>query len=270
MRDDQMLQAVRAVVLDMDGVLWRGSTPLPGLCELFAFFEQAGIAPALATNNSTNTVDTYVDKLDGMGVSVTPDQIVTSAVATAEYLAAIYGPDLRVHLVGEAGLHEIMLAAGYANVMADADVVVAGMDRDVTYQKLTRATLLINQGARFIGTNGDLTFPMPGGEFWPGAGSILASLSASTGQQPLIIGKPEPTMFEMVLQRLGVTADQTLMVGDRLETDILGAQRAGLKTALVWTGVTSPEILAASNIQPDMIFDDIVALRQALQAVQPG
>lgn len=266
MQEAGKLKDIQAVVLDMDGVLWRGRTPQPGLVELFDFFAAHDLPYILATNNSTNTLDVFVQKLAEMGVTITPDCLVTSAIATIEYLKETYPNGTKVHLVGEAGLFQLMLEAGFPSVMAEADVVVAGLDRDITYEKLRRATYLINDGARFIGTNGDLSFPMPDG-LAPGAGSILASLQASTGQEPFVIGKPEPIIFDMALAQVGVAPEHTLMIGDRLETDILGAQRAGLQTALVWSGVTSPEILAASDIQPDMIFDDIATIRQVWESI---
>ncbi len=262
-----MLSDIHAAVLDMDGVLWRGNTALPGLVELFEFFEQAGIPYILATNNSTTTVSAYVDKLARFGVAVRPECIVTSAVATADYLRAQYGDGLRVYVVGEAGLMQTLIDAGFRPVQTDADVVVVGMDREATYEKLRRATTLIRDGARFIGTNADRTFPMPDG-LAPGAGSLLAFLEASTDQRPLVIGKPEEAMFAMALARLGTAPDRTLVVGDRLETDILGGQHAGLRTALVLSGVTAANMLAASPIRPDMVFADIVALREAWQSVR--
>jgi 4-nitrophenyl phosphatase len=263
MAESDVLQGVQAVVMDMDGVLWRGDTPLPGLHEFFEFLHQRSLPFILATNNSTKTVEAYVRTLARFGIAIGPEHIVTSAVATAEYLRATYpGQALRTHLVGESGLFEIMLEAGYAQVMADADVVIVGMDRDLTYAKIRTASTLIRQGARFIGTNGDRTFPMPDG-LAPGSGSMLAAIEAAAGQAPFIIGKPEPVMFEMALARLGVTASQALMIGDRLETDILGGQQAGLITVLVRSGVTSPEALAASSVKPDLIFDGLPDLRAA-------
>ncbi len=265
--NNSVLQNIRAVILDGDGVLWRGSQPLPGLQALFHFFQDAGLPYILATNNSTSTVQDYVRKLRSFGIEAEPKNVVTSAIAAADYLGVTYGPELRVHVVGEAGLHEVMRMAGYPSVMVEAEVVVVGMDRDLTYEKLRRATTLIRNGARFIGTNGDLTFPNPEG-LVPGAGSILAALEASTGQKPFIIGKPEPTMFEMALHRLGTAPDQTLMVGDRLETDILGALRAGLVTALVLSGVTSASQLKEDTITPDLVFEDIRGLQAVWQVAR--
>lgn len=268
MAESYVLQGVQAVVMDMDGVLWRGDTPLPGLHEFFEFLHQRSLPFILATNNSTKTVAAYVQTLARFGVTVGPENIVTSGVATAEYLRTAYpGQALRTHLVGEAGLFEIMLQAGYSQVMTDADVVIVGLDRDLTYAKIRTASTLIRQGARFIGTNGDRTFPMPDG-LVPGSGSVLAAIEAAAGQAPFIIGKPEPVMFEMALARLGVSARHALMIGDRLETDILGGQRAGMITALVRSGVTSPEVLGASPVKPDLIFDGLPDLRAAwLEAV---
>jgi 4-nitrophenyl phosphatase len=263
MQDTSLLNDIQAVVLDMDGVTWRGDMPLPGLAQFFEFLESRSIPFVLATNNSTSTVNSFVTKLHRLGVGASELNVVTSAVATAEYLKKTYDSNVRVHILGEAGLHQIMLEAGYSSVMTGADLVVVGMDRDMTYEKLRRATYLIRDGARFIGTNGDRTFPMPDGGLAPGAGSILAALEASTDQKPFVVGKPEPTMFEMALHRLGTTAAHTLMIGDRLETDIIGAQLVGLRTALVWSGVTTPEILSASSIKPDVTFENLAAIRNA-------
>lgn len=262
----RQLKQAQAVILDGDGVLWRGNEPLPGLRALFDFFTVAGLPFVLATNNSTRTVQDYIRKLAGFGITAGPDNVVTSATATADYLRAHYDSGLRVHVVGEAGLHQILLEAGFPVNMVAADVVVAGMDRDITYEKLRRAATFIRNGARFIGTNGDLTFPMPDG-LAPGAGTVLAALEAASGQAPFVIGKPAPTMFEMALSRLGVAPDRAIMIGDRLETDILGGQRAGMSTALVMSGVTTPEILAESEIQPDAVFEDLRDLLAAWQEV---
>lgn len=261
-----VLRSAKAAILDMDGVLWRGGTPLPGFVELFDFFEAHAIPFVLATNNSTNTVAMYVKKLADRGVSVRPEQIVTSAVATASYIKEAYPADTRVHVVGESGLHEILRDAGFPPVMVDADLVVAGLDRDITFLKLKTATYMIRGGATFIGTNGDRSFPQPDG-FAPGAGAILAALEAATDQKPIVIGKPEPIMFEMALQRIGVDASHVVMVGDRLETDIFGGKNAGLLTALMMSGVTTPEILAESSIEPDAVFSGIDMLREAWLAV---
>ena len=246
----------------MDGVLWRGGETLPGVTEFFAFLQRCRIAFALATNNSTKTVEAYVARLNGAGVPAGPEQVITSAVATADYVFQRYPTDTPVYIVGEDGIRQALAQRGYREDPERARLVVVGMDSKVTYEKLKIATLRISQGADFIGTNGDRSFPLPEG-IGPGAGSLLAAIQAATDVAPLVIGKPERVMFDVAVQRLGAAPDQTVMIGDRLETDILGAQRAGLKTALVLTGVTTPDQARASSVQADATFDSLAALHAA-------
>lgn len=254
--------SIRAVVLDMDGVLWRVNTIMPGVTEFFAFLQHHEIGFVFATNNSTTSVEAYVEKLAGFGISAQPHQIITSAVATADYMRQTYSTDTPVYIVGEVGIRQALAAQGFSEDPLRAEVVVVGMDRTVTYAKLKTATLLIGKGATFIGTNGDRSFPVPEG-IAPGAGSILAAIEAATGVTPVVMGKPETAMFEVALQRVGAAPDQVLMVGDRLETDILGAQRAGLSTALILTGVTSREQAESSEFQADGVFESLQVLHEA-------
>ncbi|MBN1681275.1 MAG: HAD-IIA family hydrolase [Anaerolineae bacterium] len=256
------LDTVRAVVLDMDGVLWRGGEPLPGVAEFFVFLTEQGIPFTLATNNSTKTVDAYVERLNNAGVPANPEQIITSAVATADYIAHHYPVDTPVYVIGETGIRRVLAELGYRHDPDNAQVVVVGLDFKVTYDMLKIATLRIRGGADFIGTNGDLTFPMPEGMV-PGNGAFLAALQASTDVAPVVIGKPETAMFEVALSRMQTAPEHTLMIGDRLETDILGGQRAGLQTALVLTGITTEEESRTASIQADGVFDDLAALHAA-------
>lgn len=263
-------RSIRAVVLDMDGVLWRGGVPLPGVREFFAWVQAQAIPYALATNNSTTSVGTYVKRLADAGIPADPAQVITSAVATAEYVRRHYPPDTPIYIVGEAGLHQALADNGFRFDPDAARLVIAGMDRTLTYEKLKIATTRIRAGADFIGTNPDRTFPVPEGLI-PGAGTMLAAIEAATDVAPRVIGKPEPPMFEVAIDRLGATPETTLMIGDRLDTDILGAGRAGLRTALVLTGITTAEEARVSTIRPDAIFDDLPALHAAWQAaLTPG
>jgi 4-nitrophenyl phosphatase len=255
------LTLIRAVILDMDGVLWRGSDTLPGVAGFFAFLQQRGIGFALATNNSTKTVDTYVSRLNQIGVPAGPLQVITSAVATAEYIERRYPADTTVYVIGGDGIRRALAERGFREDPEHARLVVVGMDFDVTYNKLKTAALRIRAGAHFIGTNGDRTFPIPEG-LVPGNGSLLAAIQTATDVEPVVIGKPEKAMYEVALERLNTTPEQTLMVGDRLETDILGGQRAGLPTALVLTGITSAEQARAAEIQADGTYESLVALHQ--------
>lgn len=254
---------ILAVVMDMDGVLWRGNERLPGMVALFDLLKQRGLPFILATNNATRTAADYVQKLAEMGVSDVPESaIITSGIATTAYLRAHYPAGTRVHVLGGSGLHRTIADAGYPLVDEGAQVVVAGADFELTYAKLKRAALLILEGAVFIGTNPDPNFPSPEGLI-PGAGSIIAALATATERQPFFIGKPGTPMFESALTLLGTSASATLMIGDRLSTDILGGQNANLKTALVLTGVTTRDELANSSIQPDGVYDDLPALLDA-------
>ncbi|MDY7041577.1 MAG: hypothetical protein SVX38_12020 [Chloroflexota bacterium] len=167
------LRDVRNLIIDMDGVLYRGNAPTPGLASLFAFMHERNIRFKLATNNSSRTPAEYVAKLAGMHVTVRPDDVLTSGIATADYLAGIAPPGTRVYVIGAESLADTMRQRGFVVSDQNAAFVVVGMDTQVTYDKLRRATLLIRAGARFIGTNPDRTFPseegiVPGnGAFWP-------------------------------------------------------------------------------------------------------
>ena len=175
-------------------------------------------------------------------------------------LSSIFPRSSSTFVIGGDGLRDILAKSGFSLAENDAEIVVVGIDFNLTYKKLRIATMLIRGGAAFIGTNPDVTFPTPDG-LAPGAGSILALLEAATDAKPTVIGKPERAMFETAVQRMGTMANRTLMIGDRLGTDIMGGNNAGLKTALVMTGVTTPDILAESLPKPTAIFDDLEDLR---------
>ena len=248
---------ITGVVMDMDGVLWRGDTPLPGLDELFQWLNEGNIPYALATNNSSRTPENYVDKLARMGVPDVPARcIVTSATATAAYLRAHYPAGTRIHVFGMDGLRQILQSAGLQLATPEGqppEVVVAGIDFELSYEALKQAALAIRAGADFIGTNPDKTFPTPEG-LVPGAGSMIVALETATDKTATVIGKPETPMFETALEIIGTAAENTLMIGDRLGTDILGGKQAGMKTALLFTGVTSPDDLIRD---PDTVWPDV-------------
>lgn len=259
-----MSQQIKAIISDMDGVLWRGSQALPGMTQLFDLLFERELDFVLATNNSSRTQQDYVDKLASMGVSgLQPRHIVTSGTATVSALQRRYPADTPMHVLGGAGLKRMMTDAGFKLVDAGAEVVVCGVDFDLTYEKARTATLLIRAGARFIGTNPDPSFPAPEG-LVPGAGSIIALIEAATGQSPTIIGKPERGMFDAALRQLEACPEETLMIGDRIGTDIAGAQALGIKTALVMTGVETEATLRESEVQPDMLFAGLPELIEAL------
>lgn len=251
---------IKAVVADMDGVLWRQDMALPGFLEFFDLMQQRNLPYVLATNNSSKSQADYQAKLARMGVVGVPaSAILSSGIATAAFLRHEYPPGTRVHVLGGDGLHDVIREAGFALVADAADVVVAGLDWNLSYDRLKQAALNIRAGAHFIGTNPDTTFPTPEG-LYPGAGSILAALQAATGIQPEIIGKPHPPMFEAALRLLRTAPAETLMIGDRLNTDIAGAAALGMRTALVLTGVSTRDDLADADPAPDAVYENLAAV----------
>lgn len=254
---------IQGVISDMDGVLWRANDPLPGLADFVEFLNERGLPLALATNNSMKTPAMYVDKLAGLGVpGIRPEQIITSGVATAIYVSEKHPPGTRVYAVGKEGVREPLIERGFQLVETDADVVVGGADHNLTYDTVKRASLQIRAGAAFYGTNPDLTYPTPEG-LAPGTGSILAFIAAASDVEPIIIGKPETAMFAMAAKAVGTPVEHTLMIGDRLNTDIAGAIHAGMKTALVLTGVSTVEDVENGDIKPDAVFAGLPELLAA-------
>lgn len=260
--DLDKLRSIKSFVIDMDGVLYRGQEPLPGAQDFLNHLQEQGVPFILATNNSARTPRQYVAKLRAMGIEVTEHHILTSALAAALYLSQIAPPRAKVYVIGEDGLISAVEEQGFLSTDKDVDLVVAGLDSQLTYEKLKIATLAIRAGASFIGTNPDTTLPSEEG-LVPGSGAILAALEAATGVPPLIIGKPQPILLRLAMEKLGVTPDCTAIIGDRLETDILGGKEVDLITVLVLTGISDREELETSPFQPDLVFDDIGRFYQA-------
>lgn len=273
-----MKQPITHLVLDMDGVLWHGETPVPGMADFFDTVRRLDIGFVLATNNAGKTAAQFSEKLARFGVDIPPAQILTSAETTAVYLADHYPPGTRVYVIGTTGLQQALAARGFVVVSAEevrasattttgaaAELVVVGYTPSARYEDFALGSLLIHRGARFIGTNPDPSLPTELGPM-PGAGALLAVLEMTTGVRPLIIGKPEPIIFHEAVRRLGAAAATTAMVGDRLSTDITGAKRAGLQAVLVLSGISTREEAAAEpvDVRPDYIFDDITALAEYL------
>ena len=260
------LSRVRNLLIDLDGVLYRGKTGLAGGSELLLFLEENEIGYLLVTNNSTLTPRAFVERLAGMGMQVAEEQIITSGVATAAYLAGLAPPRTKVNVVGEQGLVKELERRGFVIAGREAKYVVAGWDRTLTFDKLKTACLAIRDGATFVGTNPDKTYPLEK-DIIPGAGSILAALVAATDVQPIVVGKPEPIIVEQSLAILGAQPQETAILGDRLETDILGGYRAGIGTILVLTGISTAEEAARFQAPPDAIFRDLPELIAAWRAL---
>ncbi|MBN1922043.1 MAG: HAD-IIA family hydrolase [Anaerolineae bacterium] len=261
-----LLPSIRAVISDMDGVLWRGSNPLPGLRDFFALLEERGLDYMLVTNNANQSVAHYVEKLAHLGIPTAPEHVLNSAEAAGDYLAEHAPSHATVYVVGGPGLREVLARHGFILTDGDtADYVVVGWNPTFTWEDMAKATMLIRQGARFIGTNPDRSFPLEKG-LVPGAGAQLALLEAATDVAPFVIGKPEPVLYEQAMLRMHASPETTLVIGDRLDTDILGGLRLGMPTAMVLSGINSLEDVHHSPIHPDLIFDDLKALAVAWRA----
>ena len=243
----------------MDGVLWRGSESIGDLQSIFTQLNKVGWKVVYATNNASRTIKQYIDILSNFGVQADAQQIISSATAATAYLYQKFPNGGPVFIVGEEGLIDSCAERGFYQSESNALAVVAGIDRKLTYDKLKTATLLIRSGVPFIGTNPDRTFPTPRG-LVPGAGAILAAISAASDVSPLIMGKPETTMYQLALDRLNLSAADVLVVGDRPETDIAGAQQIGCRTALVLSGVTNIEQARSWHPAPDVIVNDLATL----------
>jgi len=264
----QNFSNIRALIIDMDGVLWHGNVAIAGLTEFFQLLRAKDIRFILATNNASLTREQYVKKLANMGVTVELNEILTSGIATALYLAERYEPNkTRVYVLGEAGASEPLAERGF--ILTDlydvtADIVVCGKDSTLTWDKLATATLNVRNGAAFIGTNADTTLPTEHG-ITHGNGAILAAIQTSSNVAPVCVGKPEPIMYQQAIALLGTTLEETIALGDRLETDILGAVNTGIRSIMVLTGISSAADLVDSDYQPTWVLPDLEAVIAALQ-----
>jgi 4-nitrophenyl phosphatase len=250
-----------AVALDLDGVLWRATMPIPGAVDAVAALRGAGLELVFVTNNAGPTVADHEVKLAALGVPA-DGAVLTSPMAAATLLR----PADRVLVAGGAGIVEAVEAAGavaitYEAVAAGApvDVVVAGFHRDFDWERMRIASTAVRDGARFVATNDDATYPTETG-LVPGAGAIVASIATAAGVSPTIAGKPHLPMAELVRQRCG---DDGVVVGDRADTDGALARRIGWRFALVLSGVTAADDLPVEP-RPDLVADDLAALTAQL------
>ena len=263
------LTCVRAAFFDMDGVIYVGSRPLPGVQELLDYFDASGRRWMLVTNNAALTSQQFSDKVAAMGLRVPPERILGSAEATASWLRHQVDkgwPEGKVIIMGQEGLRRALTNAGF-ELTTDpfaADYAVSGANFQLTYRELADVALAIRNGARFIGTNSDRTYPTERGQE-PGAGSVLALFTAATDQAPIVIGKPHAPMFEEAMSRLGVTPQETLMVGDRYETDIAGALKLGMTTVGVLTGIEHRAGFEAQSAPPHLILEGLPELLTLLR-----
>jgi HAD superfamily hydrolase (TIGR01450 family) len=254
-----VLRRYSAFLVDVDGVLTRGRDALPGAVAALQALRGFG-RPLVLTNNSTRARAELAAHLRLLGFSVSPDEVLGSAFLAARYLALRFG-SCTVWVLGEEGIQREMILAGHRIAAApeEAGWVVVGMDRQLTYEKLSLALRALLAGARVLATNEDATFPTPTG-FVPGAGALVGALRGMGFSAACVVGKPAPAAYEVALDVLGLDARRVLMIGDRLDTDIAGAQAAGLDSALVLTGVSTLAEAERSSIRPTWVAESLADL----------
>jgi 4-nitrophenyl phosphatase len=254
---------IKALIIDMDGVVWRSDAPIGDLAAIFSRIRAHRLNFVFATNNSTKTSEQYVAGLKEFGVDVEPWQVVTSSQAAAHAMTQKFPPGAKVFMIGEDGVRMALEERDFEILSLEdapqAQAVVIGMDRGINFQKVVEATLLVRNGIPFYATNTDKTFPTPRGQI-PGAGAWISVITTATDVQPIVAGKPFPFLMELSLEKLGAKREETLVIGDRLETDIAAGQAVGCPTALVLSGVSTRE--QGENWKPkiDIIADDLAKL----------
>lgn len=254
-------------LVDMDGTLYRGETPVDGASEAIETLRGAGVAVQFLTNNPTKSPENYVRKLAGMGIDAVPTDIVTAGVVTADYLGREHRGET-VFVVGEQDLRDVLAEAG-VNLTDDpaaTDVVVLSLDTGLDHDLFTRVLRAITPETPIVATNPDRTKPGTDG-ILPSAGLVIGAVEGMTGRDPdVVAGKPSEVAARFALERLGVPAEACLLIGDRLDTDIEMGERAGMTTVLVRTGVTDDETLADASIEPDYVLDSIADIGTVLDA----
>jgi len=252
------VKAYNGYLLDLDGTIYRGREVIPEARQFLAELRAACLPYLYLTNNSSATPEAVTERLRAMGIPAEPEEVVTSSLATAAWLAETERPGATVYVIGEEGLRTALQQQGFHLVDEQPDVVAVGIDRSFTYEKLAAAARAIRAGARFVATNPDLALPTENG-LVPGNGALMAAVAAASGTAPVVIGKPEPIIVRYALARLGTAPDNTLIVGDNLLTDIAAGVNSGLDSLLVLTGYSRMEDLADSPWQPTHIADHLLA-----------
>lgn len=245
----------RGYLIDLDGTMYRGTERIMEAVHFVKVLHDKGLPYLFVTNNSSRTPEQVAEKLAAFDIPVTSEQVFTTSQATANYIYE-QKSDASIYVIGEEGIRVALEVKGFRSAQENADYVVVGIDRDINYEKLTIACLAVRNGAKFVSTNGDIALPTERG-FMPGNGALTSVISVSTETKPIFIGKPESIIMEQALQVLGTSKEETLMVGDNYNTDIMAGINAGLDTLLVHTGVTTKEHLKGYSVQPTYVVDSL-------------
>lgn len=252
------MNSVRHFITDMDGVLLKGEQVIPGAERFIAHLDELGREYLVLTNNSLYTPRDLAHRLHNIGLEIPTERIFTSAMATASFLQS-QRPGGMAFVIGESGLTQAIHGIGYVITDLDPDYVVLGETKGYNYEIITQAIRLIDAGARFIATNPDVTGPTEAG-IVPGCGAMAALIQTATGKAPFYVGKPNPLMMRSALNYLDVHSEDTVMVGDRMDTDIVAGVESGMRTILVLTGVTRREDIERYPYRPTWVLESVAEI----------
>jgi NagD protein len=250
------LQGKKAFICDMDGVIYHGNKLLPGVLEFVQWLQKEQKKFLFLTNSSARTLRELSEKLARMGLKVDESHFYTSARATAAFLAS-QRPGGTAYVIGDAGIINALYDEGYSINDTNPDYVVVSESANYDYARICHATKLVLNGAKLIGTNPDLTGPIEGGQIVPATGALLAPIELATGAKAYYVGKPNPLMMRNALKQLGSKREETAIVGDRMDTDIIAGVEAEITTVLVLSGVTKSEDLGCFAYQPDYVLNGV-------------
>ncbi|MDQ0257638.1 4-nitrophenyl phosphatase [Evansella vedderi] len=250
------MHTYKGYLIDLDGTMYKGEEKIDAASRFVHSLVNNNLHYLFVTNNSSRTPKQVAEKLNQMDIPAKPEHVFTTSMATANYIEEKLGADVKVFMIGEEGLEEALQSKEFTFVDEDADVVVMGIDRNITYEKLAKACLSVRGGATFISTNGDVALPTERG-LMPGNGSLTSVVEVSTGVKATYIGKPEAIIVNQALEVIGTSLEETVMVGDNYQTDILAGIRAKMDTIIVHTGVTLKEHLVKEKVQPTWSIDSL-------------
>lgn len=250
-------------LIDLDGTMYRGTKGIDGAAQFVDYVRTKGLPYLFLTNNSSKTADQVVEKLTGLGIPATEDRVFTSSMATATYISSLK-QKARVFVIGEQGLFEALEREGHQLVEENADYCIIGLDRELSYEKLTKACLNVRAGAKLISTNADTAIPTERGMI-PGNGALTSVISVSTGEEPTFVGKPTEIVMNQALARMGLPKDDVVMVGDNYNTDIMAGINAGIDTLMVETGLSTFDGIKGEDQQPTYKYSNLNEVLKVLK-----
>lgn len=261
------LDLLKGFILDLDGVLWRGGVALPGAAEFLKLLEADGRPYVVATNEPAYNPEELAERLNRLGFPVSPDRVLTAGMVAIEELQRLHSAGAQVQVIGTDSLKALVEEAGFVVGGGAVDALIVTMSQDVKMTELNLALQALNQGADFLAPNREMTYPTAEG-VGAGDGMLVVALEEASGRRATVVGKPNQSFFGSALHMFDLPPAEVLVIGDNLETDIVGGQSAGASTALVLTGMTDREQLATRDVTPDWVFADIGELGHILSKTE--